>query len=92
MTAQNVINTALTRPGRAFPRPFTHGGICPPHMGREGQVQRDKALMGETHERGHRPYGGRPNFDSLYHKLKVLLMLSCNYTMQFIGYHSIKIR
>ena len=30
------------------------------------------------------------NFDRLYHKLKVLLMLSCNYTMQFIGYDSIK--
>ena len=54
------------------------GGICPPYGG--------------THEGGHRPYGGGPNFDRLYHKLKVLLMLSCNYTMQFIGYDSIKIR
>ena len=34
---------------------------------------------------------GGPNFDRLYHKLKVLL-LSCNYTMQFIGYDSIKTR
>ena len=33
---------------------------------------------------------GGPNFDRLYHKLKVLLMLSCNYTMQFIGNNSIK--
>ena len=34
MTAQNGVNTALTRPGRVFPEPFTHGGICPPpHMG-----------------------------------------------------------
>ena len=33
---------------------------------------------------------GGPNFDRLYHKLKVLLLLSCNYTMQSIGYHSIK--
>ena len=33
---------------------------------------------------------GGPNFDRLYHKLKVLLLLSCNYTMQFIGYDSIK--
>ena len=59
------------------------------HMG--GQVHGDKALMGETHEGGHRPYGG-PNFDRLYHKLKVLLLLllSCNYTMQFISYDSIK--
>ena len=44
MTAQNGVNTALTRPGRVFPRPFTHRGIGPPHMG--GQVQGDKALMG----------------------------------------------
>ena len=49
----------------------------------------DKALMGGTHEGGHRPYGGGPNFDRLCHKLKVLLMLSCNYTMQFIGHDSI---
>ena len=54
-----------------------------------GQVQGDKALMGGTHEGEHRPYGGT-NFDRLYDKLKVLLMLSCNYTMQFIGYDSIK--
>ena len=26
MTAQNGVNTVLTRPGRVFPRPFTHGG------------------------------------------------------------------
>ena len=31
---------------------------------------------------------GGPNFDRFYHELKVLL--SCNYTMQFIGYNSIK--
>ena len=50
------------------------------HMGGGGggQVQEDKALM------------GGPNFDRLYHKLKVLLLLSCNYTMEFIGYDSIK--
>ena len=45
-----------------------------------GLVRGDIDLMGE------------PNFDRLYHKLKVLLMLSCNYTMQFIGYDSIKTR
>ena len=38
-----------------------------------------------THEGRHRPYGG-PNFDRLYHKLKVLLLLSCNHMMQLIGY------
>ena len=66
MTAQNVrVNTALTRPGTVFPRPFTHGGICrpPPHMG-------EQSVNGGTHK-------GGPNFDRLYHKLKVLLMLSC---------------
>ena len=63
---------------RVFPRPFTHGGICPPPYGG------DKVLMGGTHEEGHRPYGGGPNFDRLYHKLKVLFVLTCNYTMQFM--------
>ena len=48
ITARNGVNTALTLPGRVFPRPFTHGGF-PPHMWR--QVQGDKALMGGTHER-----------------------------------------
>ena len=47
---------------------------------------------GTHHEGGHRPYGGGPNFDRLYHKLKVLSLLSCNYMMQFIGYNSIKTR
>ena len=44
-----------------------------------------QSINGGTHEGGHRPYGG-PNFDGLYCKLKVLLLLSCNYTMQFVGY------
>ena len=35
---------------------------------------------------------GGPNFDRLYHKLKVLLLLSCNYMMQLVGYNSIKTR
>ena len=92
MTAQNGVNTALTRPGRVFPWAFTHRGDLSPLIWGE-QVQGDKALMrGRTHEGGHRPYRGGPNFDRLYHKLKVLLMLSCNYTMQFIGYDSIKTR
>ena len=46
-------------------------------------------VNGGTHEGGHRPHGG-PYFDRLYHKLKVLLLLSCNYTMQLVGYESIK--
>ena len=67
------------------------GGICPPHIG--GQVQGDKALMGGGNSlSGDIDLMGGPHFDRLYHKLKVLLMLSCNYTMQFIGYGSIKTR
>ena len=77
MTAQNGVNTALTRPGRVFPRPFTHGGgICPPIWGGTsagGQsVNGWRGLM-----RGDIDLMGGPNFDRLYHKLEVLLMLSC---------------
>ena len=81
---QHCIDT--TRQG--FPRPFTHGGISPSYG---GQVQRDKALMRGL-MRGDIDLMGGPNFDRLYHKLKVLLMSSCNYTMQFFGYDSIKTR
>ena len=52
-----------------------------------GQVQGDRVLMGGL-MRGDIDLKGGPNFDRLYHKLKVLLMLSCNYMMQFIGYNS----
>ena len=52
-----------------------------------GQVQWDKVLMGGL-MRGDTDLMGGPNFDRLYHKLKVLL--SCNYMMQFISYDSIK--
>ena len=81
-----------TRQGFSLDR-LHMGGICPPYGG--DKCREDKALMGvrEIHEGGHRPYGGEePTFDRLYHKLNVLLMLSCNYTMQFIGYDSIKTR
>ena len=81
---QHCIDT--TRQG--FPRPFTHGGFVPLRMVR-GQVQGDKALMGGLMRGTYTLWGG-PNFHRLYHKLKVLLMLSCSYTMQFIGYDSIK--
>ena len=37
---------------QVFPRPFTHGGICPPPSA-GGQ-----SINGGTHEGGHRPYGG----------------------------------
>ena len=54
-------------------------------------MQGDKALMGGAHEGGI-DLMGAPNFDRLYFKLKVLLLLSCNYTKQFIGYDSMKTR
>ena len=56
------------------------GGFVPPPYGG------DKMLMGG----GGGLMRGDIDFDRLYHKLKVLLMLSCNYTMQFIDYDSIK--
>ena len=64
---------------RVFPRRFTHGGggVVSPHM--RGKVQGDKALMGGP-MRGNIDLMGGPKFDRLYHKLKVLLLLSCNYT------------
>ena len=46
--------------------------------------------MGGTHEGGHSRYGGLTLID--YIKLKVLLMLICNYRMHIIGYDSIKTR
>ena len=49
----------------------------------------DKALMGGL-KTGDIDLMGGPNFDRLYHKPKVLLLLSCNYTMKFVGYDSIK--
>ena len=77
---------------RVFPGPFTHGGgdLSPPIWG--GQVQGDKALMGGLMRGDIDLMGGGPNFDRLYHKLKVLLLLSCNHMMQFISYDSIKTR
>ena len=62
------VETDYRPKNRVFLRPFTHGGICPPHMG--GQVQGDKALMGGL-MRGDIDLMGGPNFDRLYHKLKV---------------------
>ena len=65
-------------------------GFVPPHM-EGGQVQGDKALMGGL-MRGDIDLMGGPNFDRLHHKLKVpvLLFLSCSYTIQLVGYDSIK--
>ena len=49
------------------------GGICPPHMG--GTSAGGQSVNGGTHEGEHIPYVGA-NFERLYHKLKVLLLLS----------------
>ena len=54
-------------------------------------MQGDKALMGGL-MRGNIDLMGGPNFGGLYHELKGLVLLSFNYTMQFIGYDSIKTR
>ena len=57
----------------------------PPHM--VGTSAGKPIVNGGSHEGG----GGidlirGPNFERLYHKLKVLLLLSCNHMMQLIGY------
>ena len=54
-----------TRQTRVFPRSFIQGG--------GGQVKGDKALRGLM--RVDIDLMGEPNFDRLYHKLKVLLLL-----------------
>ena len=46
------------------------GGICSPYMGVTGAGGQSVNWRGG----GHRNYGG-PNFDRLYHKLKVMLLL-----------------
>ena len=83
---ENGLGAFSCPPSRVFSRPFTHGGICPPH------IWGGQALMGGP-MRGHTDLmGGGPNFDRLYHKLQVLLLLSYNYMTQFVGYDSIKPR
>ena len=74
----------LLNEDRVLPRPFTRGKDLSPPYGR-GTSAGGQSVNGGTHQ-------GGPNFDRLYHKLKVLLLLSCNYMMQFIGYDCIKTR
>ena len=65
----------LVTKDRVFPRPFTHGRISPPpppHM-RETSAGGQSVNGGGTHE-------GGPNFDRLYHKLKVLLLFKAAIT------------
>ena len=49
------------------------GVFVSPYRGTSAGGQR---INGGTHEGGHRPYGGGANLDRLYHKLKVLSLLS----------------
>ena len=60
------------------------GGICAPSH-RVGTSAGEPIVNGETQEGGIDLMWG-PSFDRLYHKLKVLLLLSCNHMMQLIGY------
>ena len=62
------------------------GGICPLHMG--GTSAGGQSVNGG----GGLMRGDLTLIAGLCHKLKVLLLLSCNYTMQFIGYDCIKTR
>ena len=59
------------------------GGICPLHMG-------GTSAGGQSVNGGGLMRGDLTLIAGLYRKLKVLLLLSCNYTMQFIGYDCIK--
>ena len=59
------------------------GRFVSPHMG--GTSAGGQSVNGGTHEGGHRPYRRGPNFDRLHHKLKVLLLLSCNYMVQYLS-------
>ena len=56
--------------------PPLHGGICPPSYG-GGTSAGGQSVNGGTHA-GDIDLMGGPNFHRLYHKLKVLLMLSCS--------------
>ena len=66
------------------------GGICPPPYGGTSAV--GHSITGGIHEGDIDLLGDLILIVRLYHKLKVLLLLSCNYTMQFIGYDFIKTR
>ena len=70
-TSRLIIIFSVIHIVRGFPRPFTHGGFVPPKALWGGLMRGDIDLM-----------RGGPNFDRLYHKLKVLLLLSCNYIFQ----------
>ena len=64
--------------GGFVPLPIWWGTSAGAQSVNGGLIRRDIDLM------------GGPNFDRLYHRLKVLLLLSCNYMMQFVSYDSIK--
>ena len=79
----------LYHSGQSFPwASYTLGNLSPPYGETSAGGQ---SVNGGPYE-GDIDLMGGPNFDRLYHKLKVLLLLSCNYMMQCISYDSIKTR
>ena len=60
MTAQNGVNTALTRHDTTeFSLGRLHiGRLVPPHIGGGGTSAGGQSVNGGIHEGGHRPYGG----------------------------------
>ena len=73
------LNELLINP-RVFPRPFRHGGFVPPPP---RQVHGDKVLMGGL-MRGDIDIMGGPNFDRLYHKLKVPSVIFIVFTVMLL--------
>ena len=65
-------------PGFSLGRIRMGGGICPPPIWGD-KCSGTKRYWGDSW--GDIDLLGEPNFDRLYHKLKVLLLLSCNYTL-----------
>ena len=56
----------------SFRGQFTGFSLGHLHMGGETSAG-GQSINGGTHKGGHKPYGG-PNFDRLYHKLKVVIV------------------
>ena len=53
----------------------TRFSLDPSDTGDSSSHMEGQSVNGGTHEGGRRRYEGGPNFDRLYHKLKVLLLL-----------------
>ena len=78
----SLVENNITQRKQGFPLAvytWGGGGDLLPHMG--VQVQGDKSLMGGLIKGDIDLTEGTLNFDRSYHKLKVLLLLICNYMM-----------